>query len=151
MAQKQSISRSAGGGGKKSAKVINQQELITDIETVSIPVCIKDNNDKLEAWKLYLPVLIAHKIFKGQHINHLILLCEAWATIRKNQRMLEIEGEISPTKEGGLKPSPRIAILQKAKDDFIRLGSLLMLDPTSELRLSPTTDTEENNPFLDLS
>lgn len=141
--------RAAGGGRKKSAaKDASALERELLLKTPEVPEAIKDDEVAASQWKLYAPVLVQRKILKKQHLPQLMMLCQQYSVYTAMMEQAIRDGFTITGSEGAAKSNPTYLIALKAEQEYLKICSLFMLDPTSEKRFQRAEEAQNSeNPF----
>nr|DAG51072.1 MAG TPA: terminase small subunit [Caudoviricetes sp.] len=131
----------------------NSKKFFVDeiIETnVKVPPLISNDKKAVDFWNLYMPILISRGSFKVAHTTLLAAYCSACSTYFSSGDELLAKGLVTLDENGYPKP-PVANVKNQAFTQMVKSGSLLGLDPMSELRSGLLKDnqttTDEKSDF----
>ena len=141
--------RNAAGQGRPRKDAFKQFANEAMTEVPPIPERLQQDPVACETWQRQASTLVQRHVLKPSHIPALTAYCNAYAIAIDTIDGLIERGLVGKTfdKDTGeetLKPAPHV-VLGKYSEIFIRLGSLLGLDPRSELQSSIASETEKKN------
>lgn len=142
--------RGAGGGRKRNAAVdpgALDRELL--LKKPEVPEALKDDPVASAQWDLNAAVLVQRKILKKQHLPQLVMLCQQYSIYTAMMAQAMEKGFTVLGNEGNPKTNPTYLVALKAEQEYLKLCSLFMLDPTSEKRFQRAEEEgSKDNPFL---
>lgn len=139
----------AAGQGRPRRCSSNEyvDELITDAD---VPELLKDDAFATALWKQSIAVLVHRKVLKRTHLPIVMLYCQSTSNYFASVEQLVQRGLVEYTEKG---QRPAVATVKhQAFQQMMKTGSLLGLDPLSELRtgLIQEQKKEPVNGFADL-
>ncbi len=116
-------------------------ELITG--KIAPPKMIADDELACEFWKTTTQILINRKQLKTSHVMVVMLYCQSSSNYFSTTDQLAAKGLITYDSEtGDIKPAIS-TVKHQAYQQMVKAGSLLGLDPLSELRTGLIKDQEK--------
>lgn len=125
-------------------------ELIQGAE--NIPAPLKDDPVALSIWNETVAVLVKREILKATHLPFVMLYAQSVSNYFATPDELFARGLVCPDESGAYRPAVS-SVKHQAFQQMMKAGSLLGLDPISELRtglIKSAKKEEPSNPFLDL-
>lgn len=125
-------------------------ELIQGAE--SVPSALKDDPVALAIWNETVAVLVKREILKATHLPFVMLYAQAVSNYFATPDQLFARGLVCPDESGAYRPAVS-SVKHQAFQQMMKAGSLLGLDPLSELRtglIKSAKKEEPTNGFLDL-
>ncbi|AKI27719.1 terminase [Moraxella phage Mcat17] len=136
--------------GNPGKRALNKNEpkfaQITEIEP---PVWMTDT--AVTMWRTVMPELLATGVLTVADVHNVEAFCMSYSRWREAEQEVERYGLVIMDDNGKLNKNPALTIINEAKTQMMKFGSLLGLDPSSRTRLTGTANSEPiANPFADL-
>ena len=131
----------AVGQGRPRKNSANEygDELITG---AGVPDLFKEDPFASALWEQTVAVLAHRKVLKRTHLPVVMLYCQSCSNYFATNEDLLKRGLVAWTQDGMLKPAPA-TVKHQAFQQMVKSGSLLGLDPLSELRTGLIQKQEE--------
>ena len=121
---------------------INPNEPKSEAMSLIPPDDLKDEEKRI--WKTEAPGLVLAGILTNLDKQIFKRYCIKVAEYERFRRLVEEEGDTYYTPSGQWKPNPHVAMMDKAFDYSLKIGSLLGTDPSSRTRISVTKPQEND-------
>lgn len=133
------------GQGRPRSDTVREytDELLTNVDHV--PELIKDDPLALSIWNDTVAVLIKREILKGTHLPFVMLYAQAVSNYFATPDQLFARGLVCPDESGAYRPAVS-SVKHQAFQQMMKAGSLLGLDPLSELRTGLIKSAKKNEP-----
>lgn len=131
------------GRPRKNSSKNYADELITG--NIKVPEIIAEDKLACQFWETSSEILILRKVLKPAHVPLLMMYCTAASTYFSTPAQIVAKGLAEEDlKTGALRPSIA-TVKHQAYQQMIKAGSLLGLDPLSELRTGLLKEDKEKD------